>query len=133
MSQITFETLKKPIEERLIDAACIYYDVDREYFFNKNKREDSTVMQRKGIVYYLLRERTSMSFKQIAEKFGFVGHQPALRIVDNISSTKNIYKQLLNDLTEIERIASTLEAELITVDIKLTNKKILQPCLPNTQ
>jgi len=66
MAEITYEVLQKPIEERIIDAACIYWDVKRAYF--RQKTEESTVVYRKSVVYYLLKKNTIYSYKSIAGK-----------------------------------------------------------------
>lgn len=122
MAKISFQVVQKPIEERIIDAACIYWDVDRSYFFQK--RSDTNVTYRKGIIYYLIKQNTTYSYKFMAEKFGFLSHQPVLRLVENIDSTKGIYKQHFNDMNEIQRLADILDAEFIEREIVLVNKEI---------
>jgi chromosomal replication initiation ATPase DnaA len=122
MATITYLIIQKPIEERIIDAACIYWEVDRSYFFQK--RGDTNVTYRKGIIYYLIKQNTTYSFAFMAEKFGFLSHQPVLRLVENLESTKKIYKQHFNDINEIQLIADKLDADLIQTEIKLINNKL---------
>lgn len=122
MAKITHKILQKPIEERIIDAACIYWEVEREYFFQKGG--DTTVTYRKGIIYYLIKQETTYSFKFMAQKFGFLSHQPVLRLVENLESTKKIYKQHFNDLNQIRLLADKLDADYIQTEIKLINNKI---------
>jgi chromosomal replication initiation ATPase DnaA len=122
MATITYQIIQKPIEERIIDAACIYWEVERSYFFQK--RGDTNVTYRKGIIYYLIKQNTTYSFAFMAEKFGFLSHQPVLRLVENLESTKKIYKQHFNDINEIQRIADKLDADLLQTEIKLVNNKL---------
>lgn len=122
MAKITYEILRKPIEERIIDAACIYWNVERTYFFQK--RSDTNVTYRKGIIYFLIKQNTTYSFKFMAEKFGFLSHQPVLRLVENIDATKSIYKQHFNDINQIMSLADKLDASFIQTDFKLINNKL---------
>lgn len=122
MAKITYEVTQKPIEERIIDAACIYWEVDRQYFFQK--RSDTNVTYRKGIIYYLIKQNTTYSYAFMAEKFGFLSHQPVLRLVDNLSCTKEKIKQHLNDINQIQSLSDKLDASFITSEIRLVNNKL---------
>lgn len=128
MATLTYQTqvLQKPIEERIIDAACIYWDVEREYFLQKDT--DRNLTYRKGIIYYLIKKETTYSYQFIAEMFGFLSHQPVKRLVDNLDSTKNIYKQHFNDIGQIQGLANKLNAECFKVEVKvimnLVNNKL---------
>lgn len=122
MATITYQVLQKPIEERIIDAACVYWEVNRDYFFQK--RSDTNVTYRKGIIYYLIKQNTTYSYKFMAEKFGFLSHQPVLRLVENLDATKNIFKQHFNDINQIQYLADKLDAEFIQTDVKLVNNKL---------
>ncbi len=114
--------MQKPIEERMIDAACIYWDVERSYF--SKKTEESTVVYRKSVLYYLIKTNTIFSYKSIAEMFGFLSHQPVMRSVENIEAQKNIYKQTFNDIKQITQLADKLDASFITTSIMLVNNSI---------
>lgn len=122
MALITYQIVKKPIEERLIDAACIYWDVERSYFYQNT--EDRTVTYRKSIIYYLIKQHTTYSYRFMAEKFGFLSHQPVARMIDNISATQKKIQQHFNDINQITHLADILDADLITVDRSLINKEI---------
>lgn len=121
MATLIYQIVKKPIDERIVDAACIYYEVDRSYFFEKTS--DTTVVYKKSIVYYLLKQHTSFTFRYIAEKFGFIGHQPVMRLVDNIDAQKDILRQIREDIKHIMIIADTLDAEIITTNVHLIMKR----------
>lgn len=124
MPTITYQVLQKPIEERIIDAACIYWNVERNYFCIKT--EKSTIVYRKSIVYYLIKRNTIYSYKSIAQMFGFLSHQPVIRSVENIESQQFIYKQTFNDLKQIMQLAGKLNASFITTSITLGNDPINQ-------
>lgn len=122
MPKLTFQLLQKPIEERIIDAACVYWGVERDYFFQK--RSDTNVTYRKGIIYFLIKQNTTYSFKFMAEKFGFLSHQPVLRLIENIDSTQKIYKQHFNDINQIQLLADKLDAAFMQTEVKLVNNKL---------
>ncbi len=125
MAKITYEVVRKPIEERLIDAACIYWDVDRSYFFKgANLKEDTQNTYRKGVIYYLIKQNTTYSYTAMANKFGFLSHQPVLRLVENMEATKGIYKQHFNDINQIQHLADKLDASIIQSEIKLVNNEL---------
>lgn len=131
MAKITFEVLQKPIEQRIIDAACIYWDVERSYFFRDAnsaiKTKDckpTTVVYRKSIIYYLIKTNTTYSFQFIADLFGLRSHQPVLRLVENIDTMKGIIKQHFNDINQIQHLADKLDANYIQSEIKLINNKL---------
>lgn len=119
MATVTYKVIQKSIEERIIDAACIYWNVDREYFSRKS--EESTIVYRKSVLYYLIKKNTVFSYKSIAEMFGFLSHQPVMRSVENIEAQKDIYKQTFNDLKQIGQLADKLDASFITTSITLVN------------
>lgn len=122
MTDITYKVLQKPIEERLIEAACIYWEVDRNYF--SQKCEQSTIVYRKSVLYYLLKNNTVFSYKSIAEMFGFLSHQPVMRSVENIEAQKGVYKQTSNDLDQIMKIADLLNVSLITTSVSLVQNEL---------
>ncbi|RAJ00459.1 DnaA-like protein [Chitinophaga skermanii] len=117
MALITFQTATKPLEERLIDAACIYWDIDRATLFQKT--EQALAVYRKGVVYYLIRNSTTLSYREIANLFGFRGHQPVMRLIDNIDANRRVIRQTACDIKEIESIAGKLESQIICCDVKL--------------
>src|ERR1700759_3271106 len=123
MSKVNYEVVRKPIEERLIDAACIYWEVEREYF--SQKCEQSTIVYRKSVLYYLLKKNTVFSYKSIAEMFGFLSHQPVMRSVENIEAQQGVYKQTKDDLAQISLLAEKLDYKLITVGIELKSPELI--------
>lgn len=124
MARITFQVIQKPIEQRLIDAACIYYEVDRSYFNKNSVREKSKVVQRRNILYYMIKHNTLFAWKDIAALFGFSSHEPVIEAVENIDAQKNIYQQISNDINHIQAIADKLDAEFIEREITLVNNRL---------
>ena len=123
MAKLTYQVIQKPIEERLIDAACVYWEVERPYF--SQKTQDTTVVYRKSVLYYLIKTACPhFTFENLAGKFGFLSHQPVMRAVEKIEAQKNIYKQTFNDINQISHLADKLDATFITTSIELiTNKQ----------
>lgn len=122
MPTITYQVLQKPIEERIIDAACIYWNVERPYFAQKAGRDESTVFYRKSICYYLIKQHTILSYKEMARRFGYAGHAPVIRSIDLIEASKKISKQVSCDLNQISHLADKLDADFIERNIVLDFK-----------
>lgn len=119
MATITYQLIQKPIEERIIDAACIYWDVERSYF--SQTKTDTNATYRKGIVYLLIKQNTTYTLEFMAKKFGFLSHQPVLRLIENISATKEVIKQHAADINQIQLLADKLDATFIQTEVKLIN------------
>lgn len=126
--------MQKPIEQRIIDAACIYWDLDCDFFHYKGesggarrkgrtKNSSSAASYKKSIVYYLLKEKTAYSYPELARIFNYISHMPVIRSVETIACQKDIYKQIKTDLSSIEAIADNLAArfELVNINISLSN------------
>ena len=127
MPEITYEVLKKPIEERLIDAACLYWDVDRDFFRKDKKDTDYTGMVRKKyILFYLLKTNTAYSDQEISDKFGFLSRCSIRRGVETVEAQKDIYRQTLNDIEAIKNIANNLDASFVVVNVNLVNNIVLK-------
>lgn len=124
MATITYQIIQKPYEQRVIDAACVYWNVERGYFSKVSSKEDSTVVYRKSIVYYLIKNGTSYSFKEIANMFGFLSHAHVLKLCDGVDAQKSVLKQVNNDINQIQFLSDKLDADFISTDIKLINNKI---------
>jgi chromosomal replication initiation ATPase DnaA len=123
MADITYQVLRKPIEERLIDAACIYWEVPRTYFAKNCNKADSTVVYRRRVLLYLLKSNTIYSLKELVTKFGFTSHKQVSDGVEEVEAQKNIYGQINNDINQITFLASKLDAEFVTTTVSLINKK----------
>ena len=134
MAVINFPLMKKPIEQRIVDAACIYWDLEPDFFYYKGdptermrkgrtKNSSSALAYKKSIVYYLLKQKTPYSYPELAKMFNYIGHQPVIRAVDTINCQQSIYKQIKNDLHEIEAIADNLAAcfDVVSINVFLSN------------
>jgi chromosomal replication initiation ATPase DnaA len=124
MAQLVYQVIQKPIEQRLIDAASIYWDVDRMYFYKVCGKEESTAFYRRSIVYTLIKQNTTYSFKEIAGLFGFKSHSAVLKAIDEIDAQRKVLRQVSNDLNQILHLADKLDADFITTEVKLINNKI---------
>lgn len=122
MATITYEVVQKPIEERIIDAACVYWNVERDYFFQNN--DDRNATYRKSVIYYLIKQNTTYSYRFMANKLGFLSHQPVMRLIENLEATKEKIKQHFNDINQIQHLADKLDASFIRTEVKLVNNKL---------
>jgi len=124
MAKVMYQIVKKPLDERIIDAACIYWNVDRTYFAQKGGRDESTVFYRKSVIYYLIKQHTVYSLSEMARRFGYFGHAAVRRSIDLIEAHKNIYKQVNSDLNQILHLADKLDAEFIEREIVIENRPV---------
>lgn len=124
MAEVTYQVVRKPIEERLLDAACIYWDVNRQYFSKRTVKTERKCVYRSRIVQYLIHQNTIYSYAEIATKFGFLSTSRIQDGIEEIEARKHIYKQVNEDLNQISYLADKLDASVITSSIKLENKQI---------
>jgi chromosomal replication initiation ATPase DnaA len=122
MAEIIFETVKKPLEERIIDAGCIYWNVPRDYFFQKSGSY-TEMKYRRSIVMYILKNNTQLSGELIAKKFGLSDHRNIARVIENIEFQKDSLPQVYTDITQIILLADKLGAKFLTVAMSLDNLK----------
>lgn len=123
MATITYQVIQKPFEQRVIDAACVYWDVERGYFSKTSDKENSTVVYRKSIVYYLIKNGTTYSYKEIAGLFGFLSHAHVIKLCDGVDAQKNVLKQVRDDVNQIQFLSDKLDADFVSTDVKLINNK----------
>lgn len=122
MAKITYQVVQKPIEQRIIDAACIYWDVDKKYFTEGNPDRNATY--RKAVLCYLIKHNTTYSTRFIADLFGRRSHAPVLRLIDNLTATKEKIRQHSEDINNILLMSDQLDADFMQVDVQLVNNKI---------
>lgn len=127
----------RPIEDRIIEAACNYWNVERSYFENKNV--DGILSYRKSIVYYLLKEHTGYSLKLIARMFGFQSHQPVKRLIEILDSSKDVYPEQRRDLANVFDMAEKMNVvndyafKVVAEKPRRKNKKAAKLLLQNGQ
>jgi chromosomal replication initiation ATPase DnaA len=124
MPEITYQILQKPIEERILDAASIYWDVPRTYFAKTKFKDETTIVYRRRVVFSLLKQNTVYSFKEIASKFGFLSTSRVIEGVEEIEVQKRIYRQICEDINQIQFLADKLDCDFITTTIQLSQKNI---------
>lgn len=121
MAELKFNVLQKPLEERMIDAACIYWEVNRDFFMQKNKSGGNS--EKRHILFYMLQWECGLSGAEIAMKFER-DKKTIFEAVDGISVRKNINPTISHAIRDINKIAANLEVEMVTVDVKLKPKSV---------
>lgn len=122
MPVITFQIIQKPLEERLIDAACVYWNVEREYFSRNDRRDE--IVYRRDLLHYLLKTKTNYSPKEIADRFKFKSRCTVIRGIELIEARRNIYRHIANDIAQVENLAAKLAASFISTTIILVNDQV---------
>jgi len=108
--------MEKPYPERLIDAGCIFFEVEREFFSRKTK--EST--DKKAALFYLLKHEGEMGLREISRMFDH-DVKSVFEAVEKVEVWKNIYPTKHQQLKSIVKIAGNLKADMVCVDIKLVN------------
>ncbi|WP_153799064.1 hypothetical protein [Foetidibacter luteolus] len=122
MAEITYQAFQKPIEQRLIDAACIYWEVDRSYF--SNAIPDMLESQRKAILYYLVKQHTDFTYASIAKIFGHKSHSHVVRLTQNIEARMHVQPEISRAMNHITHLASKLDAQFITTNVQFINNQL---------
>lgn len=92
--------------ERIIRAACAYWDIAEADLMQKSQCDD--VVYRRKICYYLIKQEVIISNARIAQRFGF-NNQEWVRVqIDDIASRKTNFQQISRDLNSILQIANNL-------------------------
>lgn len=117
MAQVKFATVQKPMDKRLMDAACIYWEVSED-FFKVKKRDADT--QKRHIFFYMLKEHADLQPAYMAAEFGW--HKSSIyEAIETIETTKNIYPTIARSMRDILKIAETLHSTIVVTDIRLEN------------
>lgn len=132
MAEITYQVIQKPIEQRIIDAACIYWDVERTYFGlsedvnvgTAKGRIDETISYRRSIICYLIKTITNMPDTGIAALMGRASRSGVIRSIESIDARKDVQKSIHHDINQISHLANIIDAQFISTSIKLINNKI---------
>lgn len=103
---VTANTLiTKPLLERIIKAACLYWDITEDELIN-GKANDQKYC--KHVCWYLIKENVNISDHRIGQRFNNEKHSTVLRAIDKIRTQKKIYAQTLHDIRKVMDIANTL-------------------------
>lgn len=123
MASIVYSVMQKPLVERLEDAACIYWDVNADFFRDK-KKKDEVSTNRRHLLFYLLKNDGGLGDTTIANKYGYSQSSitEALQIIEFRKSNSRL---IADDMKQIQQIAAKLEARIIVVPV------ILEQFMPN--
>lgn len=115
-------TYHKPFEQRIIDAACIYWDVPVEYFIKCGLKGSCQAVYRRRVLFYLTKENTMYGIKDIGRKYS-VSYTQVYKGILEIESQKAVYRQVAEDVREIRNLAYNLEADYVTQIVCLKKMK----------
>lgn len=120
MPQLVFEVIRKPLETRIREAACVYWDVEPDFFRTKDKTPDNA--QRRHILFYLLVRIAEENITEVAKQFG-IAYPSVFEAVEKIEVRKDVYRKVSEAIKQIQLIAESLDARLVTVGITLHTKE----------
>jgi chromosomal replication initiation ATPase DnaA len=107
MSSSALPVISKPMTERIIRAACAYFDISEEQLTERSN--ETTIVYRRNLVMYLIKDNVvNISQARIGHRLGLIGHSTVSRAIDTIAAQKNIYAQTKHDLNSILEIANNL-------------------------
>ena len=128
MSKVQFTVLQKPLADRLIDAACIYWDTTREALNGRTHASGGghLATRNRAILFYLLSKDAELPYQAIADRFDVV-KSAVWEGVDNVDSQQGVYRTISEQLAAIRRIAENLNAQLVTMDVRLEHFPVAKP------
>lgn len=98
--------ISRPMIERIIRAACAYWDITEEELLKRTT--EHYVAYRRKVCFFLIKKHNPMSYGRIAARFTLKDPGYISRSVEEIEATKNIYTQTSHDLNAILQIANNL-------------------------
>jgi len=96
----------KPLQELIIDATCLYYNVTREELFSKNRQQ--TLVSKRHICFYIIKRETNMSDYLLAQSLHY-SRSSIQNAVDKVEGEKDIYKQVSAEIDDILSIVGGLK------------------------
>jgi chromosomal replication initiation ATPase DnaA len=106
VSNQSLPVISKPMIERIIRAACAYFDITEDELKQKSQCDD--VVYRRKLCYYLIRQEVIISNARIAQRFGYKDADWVSKSIEEIEARKGIFPQISRDLTAILQIANNL-------------------------
>jgi chromosomal replication initiation ATPase DnaA len=116
MAKIVYGVIQKPLVERIVDAACIYFGVEVAFFKEKLHDEESTC--RRHILFYLLKEDAGMGYRAISGMFGF-SKSSVTEGIELMDFRRGNSRPISEHIRQIRGIAANLEAKIVVMDVKL--------------
>lgn len=116
MAKVVYGVVQKPLVDRLVDGACIFWDVEVGFFSGKGRDEVSAL--RRHILFYLLITDGGLNDKAVGERYGF-GRVTVREAVELVDFRRTISRQIADELAGIRSIAANLEARIVVMDVKL--------------
>ena len=116
MAKIVYGVLQKPLVERIVDAACIYWSVEQSFF--KEKRHDEESTNRRHILFYLLKQDAGMGYRAISGMFGF-SKSSITEGIELMDFRRGNSRPISEHMRHIRTIAANLEAKIVVMDVKL--------------
>lgn len=95
-------TATQPVQERIIDATCQYFNITQDELKLKGGHEAA---YRKKVCSFLLRENCEMTFQKISLRLGYQQRKTIHTQVEEIRIRKNISPQIRHDIKNISFLA----------------------------
>jgi chromosomal replication initiation ATPase DnaA len=101
-------TLKKPkpLQELIIDATCMYYNLTREELFSRSRLQ--TLVSKRHICFYIIKHETNMSDYLLAQSLHY-SRSSIQNAVDKVEGERDIYKQVSTEIDDIMSIVGNLQ------------------------
>jgi len=123
MAVIKYQLEKKSLDQMLIDAACVKWDVTEEFFHNNTDRrggKDKNTDKRR-MLHWLLWKDCEMTYAVIAERFGY--HKDSMREgIEKLDFSKGVYPSIALEIANIREIAGKLQTNLEITSVELSMK-----------
>lgn len=121
---VTYQVIRKPLYDRLIDAACIYWSVDaKENWFGVSGKlgKGNRLTPLRKILFYVLLEDASLTVTEIAKMFS-VNVSVVTEHIEFINHHLRINRTITEDIKQLKQIAANLDCNVITKHVALSNE-----------
>lgn len=115
--EVSYKVVKKPLEERLLDAACIYWGKPRDFFKDRGARKQKDVIKW-HILFYLMITDNALGLRDLSSEYG-ISKSAIGEIMRKMEFQKGIYRTVADDIKAVRQIADNLDAEMITVGVQI--------------
>lgn len=101
--------------DRLISAACIYWDMEPEYFFKES--DDEMCVYRRGLLCYILNRDAFFGYETISSFFHFRRLSTCSYYVSLIEDQMPFTQSVSKDIYHLVHLTDRLNVSIISVPI----------------
>lgn len=95
----------KPLQELIIDATCLYYELTREELFSKCRQQ--TLVDKRHICIYIIKQETNLSDYLLAQSLQY-SRSSIQNAIEKVEGERSVYRQVATEISDILAIVDKL-------------------------